>query len=186
MVISLCKSKRRVNVIARMFGGRNQACFDSARCSKSVMSLNGSARCGQKDVLRFDIMYCFFQYKKTIKGNNNWPLIPLGSKRKRLLRNSFFRSNVRVLGWGSPLLRSGVCMCLQNPNGVNPPKVSSLSHPFFHFSFLIVPHLTLYGTWEGFLIKDLVSIKEKFNCAYWSLELITFYDAHKIRSCLCF
>ena len=34
-------------------------------------------------------------------------------------------------------------------------------------------------TREEFLMKDLVSIKEKFNCAYRGFELITSYDACK-------
>lgn len=70
--------------------------FDSERCSKSVISSNGSARCGQKNVLHFGIKY-FFQYNNTIKLIIIGPLFPLSTKRKRLMRNSFFRSNVRVL-----------------------------------------------------------------------------------------
>ena len=34
-------------------------------------------------------------------------------------------------------------------------------------------------TQDEFLMTDLVSIKEKFNCAYRGFELITSYDACK-------
>lgn len=67
MVISSCKKKKKrdVNVIPRMSGVELR--FDSERCFKSVISLSGSARPDQKNVLRFDVKYCFFQYNRTIK-----------------------------------------------------------------------------------------------------------------------
>lgn len=63
-----------------------------------MMSLNGSARYGQKSVMHFDIKY-FFQYNNTIKLIIIGPLFQLSTKRKRLMRNWFFRFDVRVLEW---------------------------------------------------------------------------------------
>lgn len=82
-----------------------------------------------------------------------------------------------------PLLISGgllVCMCLWNSYGMNPPKTSNLSH--FH-SFILLftsPSLCTISIRlsQEFLIKDSESVREKFNCAHQSLELIAFYDAH--------
>lgn len=60
------KKKKRCKCHSQDVWGRELR-FDSERCFKSVISLSGSARPDQKNVLRFDVKYCFFQYNRTIK-----------------------------------------------------------------------------------------------------------------------